>query len=52
VLAALAAVAWMQRAAIESFIRRTLGLAPPVIASAAHGAEQAPPLRSRNSIPP
>jgi len=45
VLAALAAVAWMQRAAIESFIRRTLGLAPPVIARAAHGTEQAPPLR-------
>ena len=33
VLAALAAAAWFGRDAIESFIRRTLGLAPsPVIA--------------------
>jgi serine/threonine protein kinase len=36
VLAALAAAAWFERDAIESFIRRTLGLAPnPVIASGA-----------------
>jgi eukaryotic-like serine/threonine-protein kinase len=55
VLAALAAAAWIERAAIEAFIRRTLGLAPgPVIATLVGAigpglvrprAEQAPPLQ-------
>src|SRR6185436_12024866 len=52
VLAALAAVAWMQRATIESFIRRTLGLAPSPVIAMVRGAEQARPPQVSSRLRP
>ena len=52
VLAALAAIAWMQRAAIESFIRRTLGLVPNPVIAMVQGAEQARPPQVSSRLRP